>query len=400
MSRRRRRQYGTGSVYQRSSDGRWLGVIQAGWKPNGARRTVTVSAKTEAECKRKLERRKREIEQHGLPESERVTVKAWAEVWLARAEHKLRPSAFSASRSAIRTWIVPEIGHKRLGALTPGDVRQVTAAMRAAGRKPSSALRAHVTLIQMLKAATLEGHPVPQRVLLVERPSVNANDRQAMTAGQAVAVLEVATSLPHASRWVAALLQGLRPQEALGLTWAAVDRRPGFLDISWQLQDLPYVDKRDHAKGFRVPDGFEVRQLEGRLHLTRPKTAKGQRVVPCVPWMTSALEAWRRIAPPSPHDLVWPALDGRPADEAQDLDEWKALQGTAHVSHPAGRYYVRHEARHTTATLLLEAGVDPEVIKQIIGHSTIVSTQAYLHAPERMTLEALSKVAQRLELEA
>lgn len=400
MSARKRRQYGTGSVYQRKSDGRWLGVIQAGWKPNGARRTITVSAKTEADCKRKLERRKREIEQHGLPESERVTVKAWAEVWLTRAEHKLRPRAFSASRSAVRTWIIPEIGHKRLGALTPGDVRQVTSAMRAAGLTSSSALRAHVTLIQMLKEATLEGHPVPQRVLLVDRPSVNANDRRAMTAGQAIAVLEVATMLPHASRWVAALLQGLRPSEALGLTWEAVDRRPGWLDISWQLQGLPYVDRRDPDRGFRVPDGFEAVQLDGRLHLTRPKTAKGTRVVPCVPWMTSALEAWREIAPASPHGLVWPALDGRPASEAHDLEEWKALQATAAVAHPAGRYFVRHEARHTAATLLLEANVDPEVIKQIIGHSTIVSTQAYLHAPERMTLDALTKVARRLELEA
>lgn len=402
MSARKRRQYGTGSVYQRKSDGRWLGAIQAGWKPNGARRTITVSAKTEAECKRRLERKKREIEAQGLPEThaDRATVKAWSEVWLTRVEHQLRPRAFSSSRSAVKTWIVPTIGAKRLQRLTPGDVRAVTQAMRDAGLKPSSALRCHVVLVKMLRAAILEGYAVPERVLLVERPSVNVNDRAAMTAGQAIAVLEVATQLPHASRWVAALLQGLRQGEALGLTWEAVDRRPGFIDISWQLQALPYVDKRDHSRGFRVPDNFEARQLEGAYHLTRPKTAAGKRIVPVVPWMANALEVWRAIAPASPYGLVWPAVDGGPADPKRDLEEWKALQTTAGVGHPAGRHYVGHEARHTTATLLLEAGVDPEIIKAIVGHSTIVSTQAYLHAPERMTAEALGRVAKRLELES
>lgn len=397
----KRRQYGTGSVYQRSADGRWLGVIQAGWLPSGSRRTITVSAKTEAECKRRLKAKQVQIDREGLPSSDlagRVTVKAWADVWLAQMSTQLRPSAYATSRSSVVRWIVPEIGHKSLGTLTPGDIRAVTAAMRRAGRKPSSALRTHVTLTQMLRAALVEGHPVPPRVLLVDRPGVNPNDRQAMEVAEAVAVLEVAAGLPHGSRWVAALLQGLRQGEALGLTWEAVDRRAGVMDISWQLQALPYIDRKHKALGFRVPDNFEARQLEARWHLTRPKTAKGKRVVPVVPWMASALAAWREISPPSPHGLVWPAADGGPARDDDDLEEWKALQVTAGVGHPAGRFYVGHETRHTTATLLLEAGVDPEVIKAIIGHSSIVTTQAYLHAPEHMAQAALVKVAERLQL--
>lgn len=395
---RRRRQYGTGSIYPDGA--RWRGSIQAGWTPRGTRRTIRVSGKTEAEVKRKLDAKVREIAREGLPMSGlsgRVTVKAWADVWLAQVASKLRPTAYATTRSAVQTWIVPTIGHRPLAGLTPGDVRAVTAAMRKAGRKSSSALRTHVTLVQMLRAAMVEGHPVPPRVLLVERPGVNVNDRQAMSATQAIAVLEIAASLPHGSRWVAALLQGLRQGEALGLTWAAVDRRPGFLDVSWQLQGLPYVDRRDKSKGFRVPDHFEARQLEGRLHLTRPKTAAGQRIIPLVPWMRAALETWREIAPESPYDLVWPAADGTPADPADDLEEWKALQATAGVSHPAGRFYVGHEARHTTVTLLIESGVERSVIEQIVGQAKLVD--AYVHAPEHMTQEALGRVAKRLELE-
>jgi integrase len=398
VAERKRRQYGTGSVYQRTSDGRWFGAIQAGYLPSGGRRTITVSAADEATAKRRLRDKQRELERDGLPEvgGGRVTVKAWADVWLAGRVARLRPNAFTATRSAVTTWIVPTIGHKPLATLTPGDVRAVATAMRKAGRKPSSALRTHTVLVSMLKAALVEGHPVPPRVLLVERPGLNANDRLAIPTPDAAQLLATAVELglPHVSRWMAALLQGMRQGECLGLTRAA--DLGDALDVSWQLQALPYLDRKDRSRGFRVPDDYEARQLVGRHHLVRPKTARGRRVIPVVPWFREALDQWYEVAPASPHDLVWPAVDGGPASVKDDLEEWKALQATAGIGHPAGRPYVLHEARHTTATILLELGVDRAVIEQIVGQAKLLDT--YLHAPAHMAADALASVAERLQL--
>ena len=39
----------------------------------------------------------------------------------------------------------------------------------------------------------------------------------------------------------------------------------------------------------------------------------------------------------------------------------------------------RHDARHTTATLLREAGVDPRVIQDILGHTSAKMTAHYSH---------------------
>lgn len=399
MTERKRRQYGTGSVYQRSNGGRWVGAVQAGFLPSGARRTITVTGVDEATVKRRLRDKIREIEAGGVPaasSSGRVTVKAWADVWLAIAVTRLRPKAYATTASAIKTWVVPTIGHRPLASLTPADIRAVAAAMRKAGRKPSSALRTHTELVSMLKAALIEGHPVPPRVLLVERPSINANDRLALPTADAALLLATAAELPHVSRWVAALLQGMRRGECLGLTR---DRDLGSaLDVSWQLQALPYLDRKDRSAGFRVPDNYEARQLEGAHHLVRPKTSRGQRVIPIVPWFREALDRWYEVMPDSPHGLVWPALDGGPADAEDDLDEWKGLQGAAGIGHPAGRAYVLHEARHTTATILLELGVDRAVIEAIVGQAKLLDT--YLHAPVGMAHDALSQVAERLQLGA
>jgi hypothetical protein len=78
----------------------------------------------------------------------------------------------------------------------------------------------------------------------------------------------------------------MRQGEALGLTWPMVDLDAESLTISWQLQSLRYNEPRKPSSGFRIPDGYEARQLKGTLHLVRPKSAKGWRVIPLVEWMT------------------------------------------------------------------------------------------------------------------
>jgi integrase len=392
-----RREYGTGSVYQRSSDGRWIGSVEAGWNPDGSRRRVTVSAKTEAEAKRRLRDKRNAIERDGLTDANpRVTVKQWADEWLTMRADNVRPATYTSDRSGAR-WIVRTIGRRKLADLTPADVRAVDRALVKDGKAASSP-RTHAVLRMMLKAAVAEGHQIPQRVLTVKAPPAPPSDRDALTVDQAIRVLDIASTLDDGSRWVAALLQGMRQGECLGLTWQAVDLEAKAIDVSWQLQPLPYVDRAQKALGFRVPRSYECRRLVGAWHLVRPKTQRGRRVIPIVPWMETALTGWRDVAPQSPHDLVWPRLDGRPASDRDDTEEWHALQCAAGVGHPAGRWFHLHEARNTTATLLLEAGIDPEVIKAILGHSSIVTSRSYMTVHDAMIRDAMQKVAERLQL--
>lgn len=393
------RDYGAGSIYQRK-DGMWIGTIEAGWNASGNRRRIQVSAKTEAEVKVKLREKRRALEIAGDTNVDpRATVKSWAGEWLDIVERKQRPQTFRASQTAVRKWIVPTIGHKRFVQLNPADARAVAKAQRDAGLSSSTQLRTHSVLMSLLKAAAVEGHPVAERLFKVEAPSKAVSDRKAMTVPEAVAVLGAAIDLlPHSSRTAAALLQGMRQGEALGLTWGCVDLDANALTISWQLQPLPYGVARDTSSGFRIPDGYEAQQLKGRWHLVRPKSKAGWRVVPIVPWLSTTLAAWRTVAPTSSHGLVWPTLDGGPTDPKVDDAEWYALQEAAQVGHPAGRYYSAHEARHTTATLLLEAKIDPAVIVAILGHSSIITSRGYMHVDTRQTLDAMAAVAERLQL--
>lgn len=398
---RKRRQYGSGSVFQRK-DGLWLGRLQAGFDREGKRRVITVSAKTESACKERLEDKKREIARTGVPErasGRRATVEQWSEAWLATVVHEMRPKSYATTKSSVKVWIVPTIGHKRLDSLTPADIRAVASAIRAAGRKASTSVRTFATMTEMFRAAALEGYDVPERIFHVKRPALNESDRQAMTIDDALAVLKVVSDRADAAKWVAVLLQGIRQGERLGLTWTCVDFETDLIDISWQLQTLPYVDPKDKARGFQIPDGYEARHLVQAFHLVRPKSKSSRRKTPMVPWMREALLLWRDFAPPNEYDLVWATDAGLPWRVDADRAEWVGIQELADVEHPSGRRYVLHEGRNTTATLLLQLGISKDVVETILGHSKFVESYDQSDRTPRAR-SALESLATRLALVA
>lgn len=408
-----RRAHGTGSVYFDASKNRWVGTYEAGFTSTGARRRRKVTAATERGARQKLLAALRAAEEAEAPAvGGRPTVKRWSDAWLENTAKTLRPTTWNANRSAVRL-IVPSIGHRRLDQLTPADVRTFHRAMEAKGLAQSSQARYHAALSSMLTAAVEEGYSVPERARMVAAPSVGTNDRDALPLADALAILEVASRRPDASRWAAAMLQGMRPAETLGLTWDMVDLdgEEPTLTLAWQLKPLPYKVARDRSSGFRVPRGFEARQVDGALHLVRPKTKSGWRVIPLVPWMVSSLRAWREIAPDNRHGIVWPQADGRPRRDPDDRAAWYEITDAAQVAvaEPSpretgpeiiGRRPDLYEARHTAATLLRVGNVDDATITAILGHASILSTKAYLHTDRTRTRAALDGVAGRLGLTA
>jgi integrase len=169
----------------------------------------------------------------------------------------------------------------------------------------------------------------------------------------------------------------MRPAEVRGLKWDRVDLEAATLDISWQAQTLPYNIARDRSSGFRVPVGYTARHLVDSWHLTRPKTRSGKRVIPMVPWVVEVMRSWKAIAPSNPYGLVWSTPDGRPIDGKADRAAWAELLRAALGN--AVEVPDLYDCRHTTVTMLLEAGNSPEVIIAIVGHSTFAPTKAYAH---------------------
>ncbi len=137
--------------------------------------------------------------------------------------------------------------------------------------------------------------------------------------------------------------------------------------------------------------------VNGAVVESTPKSGKGRQV--SIPPETGAgLRALRRRGMERrllfgrayvESGYVFVRPDGRP------LDPGEVSKGFAAALRRAGLPAIRlHDARHTWATLALEAGVHPKVVQEQLGHSSIsITLDLYSHVSGSMSGDAVAVVA-------
>ena len=139
------------------------------------------------------------------------------------------------------------------------------------------------------------------------------------------------------------LLTGLRSSEVRGLRWC---------DIS--------------------PDGLEAELVD---------TKTGARTVA----LSTAAGA---CMGPRGDGYVFPGRDGGRMNSGEIWRAWRRVRAAA------GLDGVRiHDLRHTFAALQVQAGTHVEVIRSLMGHASITTTQRYMHSGREQEARALDAVA-------
>jgi integrase/recombinase XerC len=154
--------------------------------------------------------------------------------------------------------------------------------------------------------------------------------------------------------------------------------------------DPPAIRSRDDAvlellygSGLRVGEVCGLRPADLDLDRRRATVwGKGskQRVVPLSPPAVDALRQWighgrdHLVNAESPLDAVFLNRRGRRLDprDVRRLIDRRAAAPT----HP-------HALRHTFATHLLDGGADIRAVQELLGHSTLSTTQTYTHVSKQ-----------------
>ncbi len=211
---------GEGSIYQRSSDGRWLGVVTLGQDGTGRVVRKAVSAKTRAEVVRKLKKLQRDLDD-GLPAPDtKMTVAQLLTHWHDDVlRHQVVPSTVVSYWTVAKHHIIPTLGSKRLANLTTADVDRLLSVKLDSGLSVSTVRRIRYILAQAIDQGIRWGSVNRNVARLSRAPKEHRREGRTLTYEQARRLLKELEGHRHEALYSLMLSTGLRRGEALGLQW-------------------------------------------------------------------------------------------------------------------------------------------------------------------------------------
>ena len=362
----KRRANHEGTIYKRQ-DGRWVASVTL---PGGKRKSFYGQTRQEVAQKLTVGLKAR-LDGVPLP-SEQLKVGRYLQDWLQSTQPSIRPSTWRRYEQLLRLYAIPTLGTLPLTRLEPRHVQRLHADCLAQGLAPATVRQLHAVLRRALGQATKWGTVARNVVTLVTPPRVKRHEITPLSAAQARTLLEAAQGNRFEALYVLALTTGMRLGELLGLRWQDVDLATGMLQV--------------HHTLLRLRDGLQLRE---------PKTARSRRRIALAPSAVDALRHHRsrqaairlQLGPEwEDHDLVFANEIGKPVEAGNLLRRsfWPLLD-------KAGLPHIRfHDLRHTAATLLLQQGVHPKVVSELLGHSSIgLTLDTYSHVIPDMQQQAV-----------
>jgi integrase len=377
-SRRARRGRGEASIFQRDSDGLWVGTLSLGYDGNGKRRRRTVYGSSKKEVADKLDALRTDVRVGIMPAVNGMTTGAWLQQWLNHtARIKVRDGCWDRYRQVVDLYLVPTIGGVKLSKVSPIHVEQCYSEITAGAvdRKPASAWTCRMAGLVLTMALK---HAVKMKLIPtnpaagVPRPKPVERERKFLTDVQSRLLLEAAKSHRLYALFATAIGTGMRQGELFGLRWSDIDLDKGIVEVS---RSLTWVKMQPTLK--------EPKSKTSRRSIVLPRFV----VDALRDHRTAALKAGLISAPifctkngtyiargNFTRSIFHPTLK-----RANAMAEWRATEAGVEADLiPVGVRF--HDLRHSHASALIAAGYSVKAVSRRLGHSDITITlKVYSH---------------------
>ena len=366
---------------------KWAFTVDVGKNSKGKRLQQFRSGfLTKADAERALHEVRSSLHRGTYVERSSLTIADYLlDEWLpATAPPRVRFETWNDRRRNLENYVVPRIGGVQLQELNAAHLNRLYAELLSAGRihgdgglSPTSVRRIHAMLRKALKDAIRWGRTEHNATDLADPPPakvVQASRRRSMRIWNEQELAKFLTATAgHRLHvfWVFAATTGVRRSELLGTRWADINFKAQTGTIRQIVINGPdgyrlELDQKSVASGRTVH--LSARTIDVLLHHREAQAEARQAAGP----------AWKD------HDLVFPKADGiwwNPP--AISLAFRRAVKA-------AGVPEIRlHDLRHSHASLLLAAGVNPKVVSERLGHSSVAFTlDTYAHVIPGMQPEA------------
>jgi integrase len=279
--------------------------------------------------------------------------------WLELSKVNIRKSTFIDYEMTIRRYIKPYIDKIKLSELDEMMLEQFYAKLERSGITPRQRKKAHA-LIRAALAKALRWRKVNRNVAAgIDAPQYVPKKSQPLTDDQSKLLILAAKETPYFALLLLALDTGMRQGELFGLRWSDIDFKQSQLKVERSLSEV---------------GGVQV--------FNSPKTLSGLRTVDISPTALNELQSLRKgqfSKGLTASGLVFVGITGKAIWKPSfHKNFWKPLLAKAGL---AIRF---HDLRHTAAVRMLERGLDPEVVRERLGHASIsVTLGIYAHVTSK-----------------
>ncbi|MBS3941515.1 MAG: site-specific integrase [Actinobacteria bacterium] len=308
------------------------------WREAGSRQRRTFRRKKEAEAWQRKAEEIEEAQRLGMPlatstQTLRSTLDQEWPRFLARRTSEVSPATVEKHEWAYRAWIEPALAYRKLGTITPDDLRAILEDARRAGKGVDTRIAIYQTLNMLLdNALGKDGHRCRAEVTV----GTTTRDRDInVLTDRELDRLVAATPRQHRLLVDFLATMGARPHEALGLRTRDID--DGYATLTSQKKQA-----RGRTSQRRLP-------LPASLH-TGLKTHTADMNADELVFGVTDLRNWRRR-------VFAPAVGKAGLDET----------------------IVPYDLRHTCASKLIRLGKPAPFVAKWLGHSVRMTLEIYAH---------------------
>lgn len=318
-----------------------------------------------------------------VPVAARTFAQYVAGEWWPTRSPNLRATTQRGYTVILQRHILPIIGAVNLQKVEAAHIARILAALGDAGHR-TQAQRTYRLLSTIYRAAVRSGAVGYNPVERVECPRPEYREMTALDPAQ---VNRILAEFGRRGSWALvpmtlAFTTGLRRGELAGLRWQDFDPAAGLLHVRRSIHFMPGgrmivgSPKSRRSRRAVALDGRSVALLsEYRLKCEREAGMFGRTLTPECPM----------FAPATEYGL---GLEARP---------WRTDSYTRTWRRMAVRLGIRarfHDARHTSASLMLAAGISARLVSERLGHATPSFTLAqYGHVMPGQQHEAAERLA-------
>jgi integrase len=278
-----------------------------------------------------------------------------------RSGETYKPSVIRGYAASIRLYIAPELGAKKLSALSRNDVQDFADRLLAAGLDPSSVRNVLMPLRVIYRRAFARSEVAINPTTALELPAVRGRRQRIASPAEAAALI---AALPDEEQalWALALYAGLRRGELWALRWSDVDLDAGVIRVA--------------------------RSWDPKEGVIETKSRAGERKVPIATVLRKTL-AEQKIRHGGSHELRVLANARDQMRHSTTITERAHRRWKKAGLRPIGL----HECRHTFASLMIAAGVNAKALSTYMGHASITITlDRYGHLMPGNEIEARKKL--------